>query len=123
MTTIRHAPLMLGLVAALVLAGGARAEDPAPAPDSSAPVQSETPPMATPGMGMGRGMGPGMGMGPMAGARCAVRKPGMMGANRPCCMHDDGVNAQRIEMLEKRLDMMQLMLEMLVRQQAAGSAH
>lgn len=123
MIAIRPTAAVMALAAALALSGPARAEDPAPPAEPAASAPSESPAAAAPRMGMGRGMGPGMGMGPMAAERCPMHRPGMMGMNKLCRMTGGDEAAKRIEMLEKRLDAMQLTLELLVRQQAAGVSH
>lgn len=115
MNTIRYTTAIMALAAALALPAIAHADEAAPAAASA-----ETPDMPAPGMG--RGMGPGMGMGPMAAERCQMRRAGMMSMNRPCRTMDRDETDKRIEMLEKRLDAMQLTLELLVRQQASGVA-
>lgn len=112
------------LSAALASPLTVRAEE-AAAPEPA--TQAETMPMMGMGMGMGMGnsrcgagmmAGPGMGM----GQRCNTRK-GMAGG-APCmtgkCPTAE-VLEHRIDALEKRLDLMQTMLEMLARQQGAGN--
>lgn len=84
-----------------------------------------------PGQGMGPGMGSGMGkmgkgMG-MRGEACDMPRGGMMkGQGKPgmkmqgCRMMGGCMADKRLDALEKRMDMMQMMLEMLVRQSAGG---
>lgn len=107
------------LIALLTLAGftalPAVAADAAAAPEAAkvvAPENLSAPgkPCVKPGMGK-------MGMGGMKGM------PGMMmGENRPCptgscdCKHHADMSA-RVEQLEKRLDALQMTLEVLARQQ------
>jgi hypothetical protein len=74
-------------------------------------------PAPMPGMGMGMmGMGPGM-----HGKNC---KPGsgMYGQDKPCmqgqhpnCHLRGGADDKRLDALEKRMDMMQMMIEMMMR--------
>lgn len=116
MIAIRPTAAVMALAAAFALPGPARAEDAAPPAEPAASVPSESPAAAAPRMGMG----PGMGMGPMAADRCPVYRPGMMGMNKPSRMTGGDEAGKRIDMLEKRLDAMQLTLELLVLQQAAG---
>ncbi|HRH81616.1 MAG TPA: hypothetical protein PLW81_11275 [Thiobacillaceae bacterium] len=88
--------------------------------------------MGPPGPGMGMMMGPGGGLGPMAmtpggGQKCNTAKgPGMgmmsPSGDKPCkagpgghCRHGDGALDQRLDALEKRMDLMQAMLEYLSR--------
>lgn len=120
MNMIRHTTTILVLATTLSLPGIVRADEAAQAAEPNAAAPTATPELPAPGMGMGmgRGMGPGMGMGPMAAERCQMRKAGMMGINSPSRTMDAD---KRIEMLEKRLDTMQLTLEPLVRQQASSS--
>lgn len=66
-----------------------------------------------PRMGMGPGMG--MGMGPGMGMGAGNQPPCMTGGK---CQMAEALE-HRIEAMDKRLDMMQMMLEMLVRQQGA----
>lgn len=120
MIAIRHTTAVMTFAAALALPGLVHAEEPVPPAGHAASTPSESPAAPPPGMGMGHGMGRGMGMGPMAAERCPARKAGMMGMQKPCRMADDALAEKRIEMLEKRLDAMQLTLELLVRQQAGG---
>lgn len=112
MIAIRLATAVMTLAAALALPAIAQAEDPAPVAEPPASTQSETPPVSPPVIGRG--------MGPMAAERCRMHKPGMTGMRQPCPLHGDAQGDKRIEMLEKRLDAMQLTLEMLVRERAAG---
>jgi hypothetical protein len=133
MHAIRHTILILSLSAAAAFAAGAAAQDAAPASEPA--VAAEQPlgsagasPATPPAMGMG--MGPGMGMrhGAPHGEHCQSRmhgmgagKPGMHGGHQCSCrMAGGGMADQRIDELEKRLDLMQAALEMLLRQQAAG---
>lgn len=123
MNPIRNLAGVMTLATALALPGMARAEAPAAPAEPAASMPGETPAAMPPGMGMrhemGMGPGMGMGMGPMAGGdRCAQRKPAMMKMRQSCRMAGDAQADKRIEMLEKRLDAMQLTLELLVRQQA-----
>ncbi len=69
---------------------------------------------------------PGMGMG-MQGENCkqvgrtqGPGKPCMMGGHYKCAMHA-GANDQRLDALEKRMDMMQMMMEMMMRQSGGGN--
>lgn len=123
MNLIRNLAGVMTLATVLALPGLARAQQPAPPAEPAASTSDETPAAMPPGMGMrhemGMGPGMGMGMGPMAGGdRCAQRKPAMMMKMRQSCrMAGDAQADKRIEMLEKRLDAMQLTLELLVRQQ------
>jgi hypothetical protein len=77
-----------------------------------------------PGMGMmmgsgGAGMGPGMlmgqgpGMGMMMGP--AARKDCRLGWTDHCLQHD-ALTEQRLDALEKRMDMMQMMMKMMMRE-------
>jgi hypothetical protein len=105
----------------------ARAADevPAAAPESVAAPQAAPDAMAMPMPGMGpgammRGMGGGMnkpcpnpGMGKMAGG-----KPNCQGKAGRCNMAGD---ERRVEALEKRIDALQMTVEMLVRQQNSGA--
>jgi len=125
MNPIRNLAGVMTLATVLALPGLVRAEGPPAPAESAASMPGEAPAAMPPGMGMrhemgmGPGMGMGMGMGPMAGGdRCAQRKPAMMKMRQSCRMADDAQADKRIEMLEKRLDAMQLTLELLVRQQA-----
>ncbi|MFP5410149.1 MAG: hypothetical protein ACLGG6_04155 [Gammaproteobacteria bacterium] len=120
MNMIRHTTTVLVLATTLSLPGIVRADEAAQTAEPNAAAPTATPELPAPGMGMGmgRGMGPGMGMGPMDAERCQMRKAGMMGINSPSRTMDAD---KRIEMLEKRLDTMQLTLELLVRQQASSS--
>lgn len=75
-------------------------------------------PAPMPGMGM---MGMGMGMGPgkgMHGENCktggGMDKPCMQGQHMNCHMRG-GADDQRLDLLEKRVDMMQMMMEMMMR--------
>jgi hypothetical protein len=134
MNAARHATLTLGLVASLALAASAFAQDAAPANLPAEPAVAEViapaPAATTPAQGMGMGMGPGMGMrhGAPHGEHCQPRmhmkgaaKPGMHGGHSCSCrMAGGGMADPRIDELEKRLDLMQAALEMLLRQQAAG---
>jgi hypothetical protein len=116
------------LIALLALAGFttlpvSAAETPA-TPEAATATMPENlsapgkPPCNKPGMGSGMGMGPGMGMG--------AGMPGkmMMGEGRHCpkagtpcaSKHDKGMS-ERVEQLEKRLDALQMTIELLVRQQ------
>jgi len=116
------------LIALLALAGFtslpvAAADAPA-APEAAVAAAPESlsapgkPPCNKPGMGMGAGMGMGMGMG--------AGMPGkmMMGEGRPCpkpgtpcaTKYDKGMS-ERMEQLEKRVDALQMAIELLVRQQ------
>ncbi len=111
------------MIALLALAGfsslpAAAAEDTAniESVTLAAPENMSTPgkPCPKPGMGKGAGMGPAAGMGPgMQGM--------MMGEGRACpksscgCkMHAD--MSRRVEQLEKRIDALQMTLEVLTRQ-------
>ncbi len=117
MNPIRNLAGVMTLATVLALPGLVRAEGPPAPAESAASMPGEAPAAMPPGMGPGMGMG--MGMGPMAGGdRCAQRKPAMMKMRQSCRMADDAQADKRIEMLEKRLDAMQLTLELLVRQQA-----
>lgn len=107
------------LIALLALAGfttlpATAADAPAAAPEVAAAVAPENlaapskPPCNKPGMGMGAGMPGKMMMGegrpcPKAGTPCANK-------------YDKGVS-ERVEQLEKRLDALQMTVELLVRQQ------
>ncbi len=99
--------------------------------------------MVPPAMGMGPGMGPGMGMGmgPAGKSDCirgqgpvmgmgmgpggmmgGAGMGGMMMGQKPCmtgyaghCPHHDGADEQRLDALEKRMDMMQDMMRMMMR--------
>lgn len=87
--------------------------------------------MGPPGMGMmmGPGGGPGpMAMGPGGKPKCDTPGPGPgmgmmgMGGGKACkqgpgghCMHRDGALDQRLDALEKRMDLMQTLLEYLTR--------
>jgi len=116
------------LIALLALAGftalPAVADTAAPAPAAIAPATPDNlsapgKPCIKPGMGGMPGMGAGMGAGMPPGMRGM-----MMGEGRPCpksgtpCdyKHHTDMSA-RLEQLEKRLDALQLTLEVLVRQQ------
>ncbi len=113
MNPIRNLAGVMTLATVLALPGVARAEEPAAPAEPAASMPGEAPAAMPPGMGMR------MGMGPMAGGdRCAQRKPAMMKMRQSCRMAGDAQADKRIEMLEKRLDAMQLALELLVRQQA-----
>jgi hypothetical protein len=77
-----------------------------------------------PGQGMGQGMVPGMGkMGQgMHGEGCDMPRGGMMmGQGKPgmkmpgCRMMGGGISDKRLDALEKRMDMMQMMLEMMMK--------
>lgn len=127
MNTIRHAPLVLVLVAAMTLPALARAAEKAPVTPVDSAEQATPAPMA--GIGMGPGMG--MGYGPMHAENCRVKKAGrmsdgtpcMMGPNKGCRMaNGNAMTDMRLDALEKRMDMMQLMLEMLLRQQSTGGS-
>lgn len=114
MNPVRHLASVMTLAAALALPGLARAgESAAPPAEPAASTPGEAP------AGMPPGMRPGMGMGSMAGGeRCTQRKSAMMKMRQSCRMAGDAQADKRIEMLEKRLDAMQMTLELLVRQQA-----
>lgn len=123
MNPIRNLAGVMTLATVLALPGLVRAEEPPAPAEPVASMPGEAQPTMPPGMGMRHemGMGPGMGMGPMAGGdRCAQRKPAMMKMRQSCRMAGADQADKRIEMLEKRLDAMQLTLELLVRQQADG---
>ncbi|MDO9225095.1 MAG: hypothetical protein Q8M09_02305 [Pseudomonadota bacterium] len=113
------------LIALLTLAAfttlpATAADTPAAAPEAATAATPQNlsapskPPCVKPGMGPGMGMGMGAGM------------PGkmMMGEGRPCpkagtpCAnkYDKGMS-ERVEQLEKRLDALQMTVELLVRQQ------
>ena len=76
-------------------------------------------PAEMPAMGMGMmGM---MGMGPGKGENCKTggmqgegKKPCMQGQHKNCNMRG-GNDDQRLDMLEKRMDMMQMMMQMMMR--------
>ncbi len=83
----------------------------AASPDAPAPM---------PGMGMGM-MGMGPGKGGMHGENCKTGggmrghdKPCMQGDHKPCHMRGDSDDA-RLDALERRMDMMQMMMEMMLR--------
>lgn len=133
--------LMLALAATFVLPINAVAED-AAAPSASAAEQPAAVPMQNmmlemrrdrdpskcntmkaaspdapvpmPGMGMGMmGMGPGNNCKTGGGMR-GHDKPCMQGDSKPCRMRGDSDDA-RLDALEKRMDMMQMMMEMMLR--------
>jgi hypothetical protein len=72
-------------------------------------------PMPGMGMGMGPGMG-GMNKGNciMSGATPGQGKPCMQRQSRNCIMNE-AMDDQRLDTLEKRVDMLQMMLEMMLR--------
>lgn len=79
--------------------------------DASANAGTPTP---MPGMGM-MGMGPGKGGDcKMGGGMRGKDKPCMQGEQKNCRMRGESDDA-RLDMLEKRMDMMQMMMEMLLR--------
>lgn len=116
------------LIALLALAGFASLPAKAEVTGSIDSVTLATPenlstpgkPCAKPGMGMGAGMGMGGGMGPASGMPPGMQGM-MMGEGRACpksacgCkMHAD--MSRRVEQLEKRVDALQMALEILTRQ-------
>lgn len=115
MNTVRHLAAVMMLATALALPGLASAEESVPSADPAA----STP--ADPAVAMPPGMGQRMGMGPMTADRCQARKQGWAGMNKPCRGMARSDADARIESLEKRLDTMQLTLELLVRGQTAGA--
>lgn len=125
------------LIALLALAGFSSlpaAADEAPAASAPEATQAAAPdnlaapgkPCPKPGMGMGPGPGMGMGMGPGMGPGPAMAgKPGMMmmGGGRACAKPGHGCKmheemSHRVEQLEKRIDALQMTIELLTRQQA-----
>lgn len=102
------------LIALFALAGfttlPATAADPAdttPVPEN---LGAPSKPCAKPGMGMGAGIGPGMGgMKPMMGDGRACPKT-------PCNCPQHAALSARVEQLEKRIDALQMTVEILARQ-------
>lgn len=128
MNAIRHTTLMLALAATLGLPAVARAAEETPAP-AAAPTPEQTLAEPMPAMGSGMRMGPGMGKGMRHGAtgeNCRVNRGGMMGGGKSCMMRQrcggaDAMSEKRLDTLEKRMDMMQMMLEMMLKQPADDS--
>lgn len=117
MIVTRHASMLFMLVAGLALPAAATAEEIAPAAPTAATAPDAPAPMGGMGMQMRHGMD---------GAPCPMHKGGMQGADSPCMMGQGkgcrmgggDFDDKRLEALEKRMDMMQLMLETLLKQQA-----
>jgi hypothetical protein len=122
MIAIRHTTLMLSLAAALALPALVRAEEAAPAapaPEAIAGTPEQIVIMPIPGMGMRHRA--------MHGESCDMHKGGRMGDGKPCMMGGDcrmgdggGMADVRLDALEKRMDMMQMMMEMMMKQQAGS---
>lgn len=97
---------------------------PAPAQDT----QVESSPLPAPMMGMGMGMQHRMGDGP-GKAPCNMRmgmgmaegKPPCKGMGGKCAIQNDGLG-DRVEALEKRLDALQMTLELLTRRPVSDVA-
>lgn len=112
----RRIPLLVVLAVGLALPGLAAAQDAAPAAPAAAPESAMPAPMGGMGMQMRRGMG---------GEPCPMHKGGMQGGDAPCMMGQGkgcrmaggDLDDKRLDALEKRMDMMQLMLETLLKQQ------
>ncbi len=111
MNTVRHLATAMTLATALALPGLASAQESAPPADPAASTPAD--PVSA--------MPPRMGMGPMAADRCQARKRGWTGMHKPYRGMARSDADARIESLEKRLDTMQLTLELLVRGQTAGA--
>jgi len=93
-------------------------------PSKCRPMRDMTGELDAPGPmpGMGMGMGMGHGKGGMHGENCKM-EGGMQGQDKPCmqgqhnnCQMRGGMVDTRMDTLEKRMDMMQMMLEMMMRQ-------
>ncbi|MBI1284322.1 MAG: hypothetical protein GC183_08300 [Thiobacillus sp.] len=126
MNTIRHTALMLALATVMALPAVARAAEDIPETPVAGTEQATPAPMAGFGMGPGTGMGPG----PMHGEHCRTNQAGrssdatpcMMGPNKGCQMAGgNAMTDRRIDALEKRVDMLQMVMEMMMRQSAGGS--
>lgn len=110
------------LIALLALAGftalPVSAADVPAAPETTAVAAPENlsapskPPCNKPGMGPGMGMGMGMPGKMMRGESRPCPKAGT-----PCATRGDKGLSERVEQLEKRLDALQMTVELLVRQQ------
>ncbi len=122
MTVISRTTAVLALAAALMVPGLARATHEHDMGNVDAVAADAAPASQAQAMPMGRGMGmQGMGCKSMgAGGGCKMGKPGEMGKGKRACRSMGGGDDSRIGALEKRLDAMQMTLELLTRQQLDG---
>lgn len=113
---------LLTLLAVLSLPAGAADTVATPAPAADPQVEATPLPAPMMGMGMQQRMGDGPGKAP-----CNMRM-GMAEGKSPCkgmggkCATRDGDLADQVEALEKRLDALQMTLELLTRRPATDSA-
>lgn len=121
MIAISRMTTALALAAALMVPTLARAADEPDGGDVSV-AADVAPAVETQSMPMGRGMGM-QGMGcksrSMGAGGCRMGKSGGMG-KKSCRSMDGGDGEARIRALEKRVDALQMTLELLTRQQLDG---